>query len=308
MGIEKVQFAAGSRGGTLNSLYQRTYRLKFLVETDARTVGAKSVLAAKDPGYNPTTPVPGTYIPAVGNTFSDGDDVDLGSFVQSLSAEEDGDSGVQWVVTADYGPYDSSVFGPDPTLWPIRVSWSGTKMERVVWFDINGDPIVNSAGDRYEDPVTIDETRVTLLVRKNILVSAWDVTLPYLYNDAINQYDWNGFPAYAVKCGSITTSDEQYDSYNQIWYYTVTFPFELDRNKWKKDQLDQGFAELDSSSPPRQKLILDAKGQPVGEAVPLDGSGHRLETGDPPVKNEYDVYDEIDFAGLNLDFAFRLGV
>lgn len=48
-------------------------------------------------------------------------------------------------------------------------------------------------------------------------------------------------------------------------------------------------------------------GQQVSDPVPLDGTGHRLPEGDPPITVEVDVYEELDFSVLNIDLSNRIG-
>ena len=125
-----------------------------------------------------------------------------------------------------------------------------------------------------------------------------------MYRDKVNDADWNGFDALSVKLGAITTSDPQYDSNARVYYYTVTYPFTIDRKGWLKKILDAGCNELDGSGLPAP--IMN-KGQQVSDPVPLDGSGHRADPGADPYYWEFDVYETADFSGLNIDLSTRLG-
>lgn len=288
----------GSRSGVINRLWQRNYTRTFLVETIGPQVGPLQVRSALPVGigtrYNNGLPI--------------GDpnrEFDNGAFVESISAEMDqGQGGIQWTVTVNYAPYDASLFGSDPSLWPIKVSFGGDRTERVVYFDKFGNPITNSAGDPFDPPITIDDSRSTMTVTRNELISAFNLSLAETFRDTINAGVWNGFAAHTVKCGIISTSEPQYDSNNFVYYYTVTYPFMIDRNGWRKVILDAGCNELDSYGNPRP--IMN-KGQQVSDPVPLDGAGHRLMEGYTPVFLTIDAYDEVDFGGLNIDLSTRLG-
>jgi hypothetical protein len=50
-------------------------------------------------------------------------------------------------------------------------------------------------------------------------------------------------------------------------------------------------------------------GQPVSDPIPLDGSGHWLGVNayDNPVVLTYEVFEEADWTGLNIDLSTRLG-
>jgi len=303
MGIKSVNFKSpAKRTASKNHLWQRTYGLALVVETDDPMTGPVEVMNAIDP-------VTGFRVPLIGSTyFVNLAESDLGAFLQSISVAEDDDgSGQQWTVTLEYGPYDAAQFnGSDPTSWAIKVTHSSQKYERVIWFDQNGDAIRNSAKEPFADPITVDDSRSIITVERNELVSAFSLTLAEQYRDKINNAPWNGFATKTVKCDSITTSAPQFDSDNRVWYYTVTYVFAVNRDTWVKKLLDQGFAVLDSSSPPRPKPVMN-EGHPVSDPVPLDGSGHRLASTATPVTLSFDVYPSADFSVFNIDLSTRLG-
>lgn len=300
MGIVSVNDKMeGTRSGSIDRMWRRTYTRTFIVETTGPQVGALQVRTASG------IPQPGTFYH---NGLSVGDpdyEFDRGSFVESIEATMNQDlTGIEWTVVVNYGPYDAGTFSNDPSLWPIKVSFGGDKTEKVIAKDKADNPIVNSAGDPFDPPITIDDSRSTMTVTRNELVSAFDITLAEMYRDKINSADWNGFEALSVKCGIITTSEPQYDSNAQVYYYTVTYPFTIDRKGWLKDILDAGCNELDADGVPAP--IMN-KGQQVSDPVPLDGTGHRLDVGADPVFITIDAYESVDFDGLNIDLDTRLG-
>lgn len=297
MAVVSVSAKLGSRSTSIDRSYQRKYAQDYIVETDDPLTGAIAVRAAAG-------------VPQLGDYFVDSDGAyDHGAYVEAIEATEESteNGGYQWLVRVTFGPYDTSTFGSDPMLWPLRVSFGGEPVDKVIWFDKTGAPIRNSATDPFGEPIVIDDSRSTFVATRNELVSAFDMTLANEMSDVINDAAWNGFAAGTVKCGIITTSDEQYDPTNNVYYYTVKYPFSVKRDGWVKDVLDAGFAELDGGSPPKPKPILN-NGQPLSEPVPLDGSGHRLATTGTPVTLSFDVYDEADYAIFNMDFTIRLGV
>ena len=308
MAIVSVNEQLGARTGSINAQWQRTYTRVFIVETNDVKDGPYAVRTAVDPNTS-------TAIPSIGNSYTNSTgayaatETDTGSFVQSIEVAEDGGSssgGMQWLVTVKYGPYDATQFSATAVDWPIRVSFGGNHYDKVVWFDQAGNAIRNSAGDPFDSPITRDDTRSVITVERNELVSAFDLTLAESYRDKVNNATWNGFDAKTVKCSSITTGPPQQDANGAI-FYVVTYVFEIDRDTWKKSLLDQGLCQLDSSSPARQTPITDANGQPVTEAVPLDGSGHRLASNATPVQLDFDVYPAVDFGVFNLDLSLRYG-
>lgn len=296
------------RSSSLNRLWERRYSRAFDVETSDRYIGAKAVRSASG-------------IPTIGAFYTNGLDEedplyeeDLGAFVNEITAEQIGGAegaGIAWKVAVTYEPWDP--FDSDPTLQKIRVTFGGERTERVVDFDRNGVPIRNSAGDRFGDPVTVDDHITTLVITRNELVSDFNISLASAYSDTINGGAWNGIAARWCKMGIISTSEEQYDSFAQRWYYKVTYPVQIGRKPWRKDLLDQGFNELrggpyygggDETKP----TPIMNEGQPISDPVALDGFGQRLPVGGEPVTLTFDVFEETNWDGLNINLALRLGL
>jgi hypothetical protein len=273
----------------INRLYQRTYTRVFRVTCNSRDDDARVVAAA-------------TGLPRVGNSYSRGTSVDLRSFVGEVDYELEqltnirGVLGCTWLVTVQYSPYDSSLFGPNPLEWPLRVSLGSTEFDKPVWKDINDDPVVNSAGQRFGDPVLMDDSRNLLKIIRN--ESNFKASNIDKYKDVINSDEFLTHPPFSVKARPIT-AEALYSS--EIGYYSeVTYTFQFDSKKWKKIILDEGYATFDGS---RLQQVLDGKGQPVSEPVLLDGSGGQLPDGDMPVYLEFDIYDEINFSDFGFDFT-----
>jgi hypothetical protein len=293
----------GPRSSSIDQLYRRSYTRTFFVETSSPTVGSAAVRTASG------IPQPGTYYTNGLNPSATEYEYDQGSFVQSVEASMDsGTGGLQWTVTVTYGPYDTASFGADPTLWPLRVSFGGESTERVIYFDRNGDAILNSAYDRFGDPITVPDHLRTMTITRNELVRTYNPELASTYSDTVNDATWNGFAAGRCLMGIISTGEPQFDSTNRVYYYTVTYPVRIERpgRTWVKELLDQGFNVLDSSSPPKQIPYTNG-GQPASDPVALDGSGGKLPTNGTPVSLTFDVYDEADWSGLNINLSTRLG-
>ena len=289
------------RAGGIDQLWRRTYALSWRVECSSRDDGPVVIRLSG-------------RLPNVGTPYRVSDaEYDNGAFLMTYDyTMEHGGANPDiavWIVKGNYGPYDGSVFGTDPTTWPIRVSYASKSFEKAVETDQHGEPIRNSAGDRYETPVTIDDSRDIITVRRNELVRTFDRTIPSRFRDTVNASPWNGYDTHTVKCTGITTSDEQYDSNNQVYYYEVTYVFEvikLDPDQspqgWAKYLLDQGYQSVDGSG---KKGPILLKGEPASDPQLLDGSGAVLASGGSPVYDTWDVYPEADFSffGLNLDHS-----
>lgn len=294
-----LSITSGTLKSTTNNLYQRTYSVGLQAEFDA----PPTIAQVKSASHG------GLVVPSVGAYFQLNGEVDLGSYCQSVAVSEVAETAtLVWDVVLEYGPLDIGQFPSNPVDWPLKVSTQTVYRERAMDFDASGVPIRNSAKQRFGDPITHEFTDYIITCKRNELVAAFDLGLAYDHQNKINNALWNNFPARTVLCRSITVGDEQYDSTARVWYYTVTYVFETNRDTWRKKVLDQGFCELDAGSPPRLKRILGPDGQPLDEPVPLDGNGHRLATNAAPVILTFDMLFEVDFSIFDIDLSNRLGL
>ena len=304
MSIISVKELYGNRSGGLDNLYHRTYTRQFEVSTSDPKVGWVAVRIASDPSTGLTIPIIGAFYTNGVSIVDPLYEFDHGSFVNSLAGTMDG-TPTDWIVTAEYSPWPAGQFDSNPTSWKIRVRFGGERLDKVVDFDKSGVPIKNSAGDRFGDPVVIDDSLRTMVITRNELVSTYDPEVSAKYSNTINNATWNSFATNRCKFGIIETSEEQFDSNNQVWYYTVTYPVSVERTGkvWTKKLLDQGYNILVSGTPTPYMV----KGQPVSDPVALNGSGGVLGSGSP-VTLEFDVYDDVDWTPLGIDLSLRLGV
>jgi hypothetical protein len=299
MACTSLSITSGTLKSTTNSLYQRTYSVGLEAEFDA----TPTIAQVKSASHG------GLSVPGIGAYFDFNGETDLGSYCQSVAVSEiPGTATRAWEIALEYGPIDYSQFPANPVDWPLKVSTQVVQRERAMDFDTAGVPIRNSAKQRFGDPITHEFTDFIITCKRNERVSVFDLGLAYNYQNKINNATWNNFPAKTVLCRSITVNEEQYDSTARVWYYTVTYVFETNRDTWRKKVLDQGFCELDTSSPPRLKRILGPDGQPLDEPVPLDGSGRRLATNAAPVILTFDMIFETDFSIFDIDLSNRLGL
>lgn len=304
------------RKGEINAMWQRTYSRLFEVNTTDAFTGPLAVRNA-------------TGIPRVGDTYkvyeSDGTTVseyDDGSFVNSVSAQEvDGGEGKSWLVTVAYGPYNPATNPQDPTATAPKVAFTGQQFDRPFVRDVDGNPVVNSAGDGFSEPPTVEDGRSILTVTRNERIKTvpadptatpptaeipgFDITLAKSFQNKVNDAVWNGAAIGTVKCGLITTSDP-IQAPDGFWYFAVTYPFAEKPEGWKTVLLDQGFAALDGSGVVAQ--IKGKDGQPINEPVPLDGSGGKLAHGSTPVFKTFTGYQSADFSLLNIDLSTMLGL
>ena len=286
MAILAVDEIKGVRSRSIDAQWHRTYKRAWRVTTDGPF--ATGALGA-------TLAIPvffGQYY-----TFYDGltlIEFDEFAFALKIDTVEEGVDGCNWIVTVEYGPYDPTQFPENPLNHPIKISWGENRFDQVVFEDINGNPVVNSAGDYFDPPVTCDDSRPTLRIVRNepTYIPQYALT----WKDTTNLDTFYGFAPGTVK---MSTPLGELD-YNPIcgFYYIVTYQFEINPNGWAKQILDQGMRQIVSGS---KTNILDDDGTPITAPIPLKGNGKKLVTGGTPVALTFNVYQQSDFSQLNLD-------
>ena len=136
-----------------------------------------------------------------GNQF----EFDTFAYCNSITASQIEGDGVGWIVVVEYGPYSSLWAGggpkQNPLLQPIDVSWSQRSQEIVVDIDINGNAIMNTAGDRFDPPLMEDDPRFVLTVIRN--EQSFNQSIQVQYRNAINADPFAGYDPLMVRVLSI---------------------------------------------------------------------------------------------------------
>lgn len=280
------------RTAAINAQRQRSYARTWRVIVDSAAVGPG---AARD-----AVPV------AVGNTYSTGSETDAGAFCLAINAVDEGASdGKSYLVTATYGPPElapSRTEADNPLDEPFELSWGGLSLEKVLDIDEDGYAIVNSAGEPFDPPVTVEDNLPILNIVRNESRASFDPTLIYRYRRARNSDAFWGADPGQVRIMPITAEYPWHPACGRYW--RVTYQFVFNDEGWTRKLLDLGFRTLSGSgSSTVLKQVVDAKGVPVSTPVLLDGLGHKLAPGATPVAVEYAVYKSLPFAIFNLDLT-----
>lgn len=276
--------------------WTRTYSRAFRVTTDNPYKRAGTARAAVMSAFSLSI---GTHYKVFDSNGTTILEEDTGSFIQRITATYDGggdNDGLDWLVTVEYGPFDATTFGANPIDHPLKISWGTAKFEKAVEKDINGVAIVNSAGDYFDPPPTIDDSRTILRITKNL--ATFDPTIAHDFKDSINSDTWHGYPPRTWKVEDITA--ELKFNAECGWYEEVTFELALNPDLWKKEILDQGLRKLSGGS---QANIKDTNGEDITSPMLLNGSGAPLAPLGTPTYLLFQVYKERAFSGLGLDFT-----
>jgi hypothetical protein len=161
----------------------------------------------------------------------------------------------------------------DPTDDSAVITWGSEQFQRPAVFDRSGNFIVNSAGDPFDPPNMMDDSRRVVTVQKNLaVVPTWILD----YQDAVNS---DSFTVDGVTIGiglakmqTVTVGER--NRRNGTVFRTVSFTIHLQREGWLLRPLDAGFREIAYGGLVNIKNPGDE--ELPGAPVPLNGSGAAL--------------------------------
>jgi hypothetical protein len=257
----------------------RSYSRQFRLETTLQAEGPFAV------GSDSNLPLIGSLHPE-----------DSGAWCTTLSVENT-DPWKGWLVTAEYS--SERELNETATSDAAIITWSSEQFQRPVIVDQDGEAIVNSAGDPFDPPHMIDDSRRVVTVTKNLAtVPSWILT----YQDAVNSADFTvdgvSIAEGKAKMQSVTIGEPQ--SRNGNTFRTVTFSMHLEKNGWLFKPLDAGFrTKIDGVM---ANVRNDDDGELPALPVPLDGFGNVLVDPSPStaIYLEFTVYETKDFSLLPL--------
>jgi hypothetical protein len=206
-----------------------------------------------------------------------------------------------WIVTAEYS--SERELTENPTSEPAAITWTSEQFQKRAVIDKNGHAIVNSAGDPFDPPLMMDDSRRVVTIIKNLaVVPSWILT----YQDAVNisSFTVDGITIGAgyAKVQSVTVGEKQ--KRNGTAFRVVTLVMHLQKTGWAITHEDVGFREIGSASgyADRINILNTGDDERPTAPVPLDGAG--AQQSDPVASSivirSFDVYEQKDFTVLPL--------
>jgi hypothetical protein len=281
--IVRVDEDYNVRSIKIDARYFRSYQRTFIVTTGDKTVGAQLVALSIPVAIGVPYSIPGTYF-----------EFDPGSYCTSIEGRQS-DDGCKWLVTVNYEPFDPSIYPQNPLMHPIDVNWSFDQYTKIVDEDINGNAVVNTAGDYFDPPVEVDDSRPLLTLVRN--EQYYNSQIAGQMKDSINTDAFlSVFPPFTVKCMNIQ-AQRLYDPYIH-WYYKITYEFCINLDLWKREILNQGMRQLSVDGKSNEHIIQ--KGGPITSPVPLLLNGRAAQPTDDPVFLQFHVLKENAFSVFNF--------
>lgn len=210
-----------------------TRQIVFHVETNSASDGPSTVQAYC--GF------------ARGDAYSYGSELDETIRCTNVSSQPLDANRLEWIVTVDFARSDTE---SNPLNEPARFSRSQQNREVAYDKDSKGKPLVNSAGDLFEDVLTKEVSRTVLRVEKNY--ATWSQSM-YDFVNTVNRNPWAvGDKTYRVRQARLSGMSDSQEYSNVLksaqnpigLYYAVSLEFTFADDDWDTEIIDRGFKQL----------------------------------------------------------------
>jgi hypothetical protein len=275
-------------GGRRVRVYSAVYR----VQSNSKNEDPQTILAA--PG-----------LPTLASSWPS----DLGAFCVGRKPEQRQETPDFWDVTCDFTS-SPDIRQPDdveenPLLRPPTVDRSPVSRQRIVTRDVNGEYVLNSAGEPPNPPWEREEHVPSFSITKNM--ANWPAGLELALTDSINS-GAIAIPAYGIaypaKVGKCNGFSGRQAFENNVAFWTVTVEIELDWEEWNKPLIDAGYNyKKVVSGTPRLMPIIGENGERPAMPVLLNGSGAPDPYRATPYLLPYKKYREVSHAALYALFG-----
>jgi hypothetical protein len=295
MATVSVKEITGAKGSGEFETGKREYTRLYKVITDSNLDSALQVGTS-------------TGIPRLGDIYQANGSFDATALARKVDAQQDNENPKLWIVTVDYGPFTAQPFQQDqnPLLRPSVVTFGFNKTQRIVRRYADFRPIVNSAGDEYDPPLTVDASNPVLTVTRN--EPSFNPAIAVAYQDAVNSDPFFGASPGQAKVAGISAVSQTENNY---FFFQVTYEIEFRWDGWQPILLDYGRNALfqDQNGVVYKSPIFqrDRNGKempniPISEPAPLDGFGNQLINPTPGTIKTFQVtcYRSLPFSQLAL--------
>lgn len=303
--------------------YSRSYTSTYEVITNDKTDGPALVLTADG-------------LPRFGSSYSWYNTFDNFAYCVggSASIREIKASALVWTVEIRHETPKSSKSGgkntrqpstanPNPTSErgspvnePWEISGSFAQFQRPTTKDMNGDPLQNTVEEPFVPAIEIDDSRKTLVLRKNtstISLANW-----VDYSDKVNSVAMWGLLPRQIKLNQWNWSVRFYGP--GIGYVENQWEFHISYERddagtvvgWTHVILNEGFRKLvnaGESDPEKRYARITMKDQPSSKPTLLDVNSQPITAGvGTPYYNKFQIYEERDFRNIGIPDPLPGGV
>lgn len=280
----RVQWPSADYSGDYK--HQEKISLEWLIETDNPQDGPKTIQAEAQ--AFPTEPLARVY-----QAYAYGNDYDEFMLAKSLRLRRDPKSKYLWHAIVEYdNTLDAGQGNQNPLLRAPIDDWDIEQYQKAMERDVDGELICTSAGQAFDPPIEVDDTRPILTYTRN--ESSWPSQI-LTYQDVINSDTFLGvFPPRTAKVN--IRASKRFE--NDVKFYETRYVFHFRREGWDRVIINRGTrfkisedSLISHSLPPGQQPRL------------LDENGLiKTPSGSPTYKTNR-VYTAVPFAPLNIYIA-----
>jgi len=200
----------------------------------------------------------------------------------------------------------------DPVFIPELWSWPQAVTTEQITVDIDGKPLMNSAGVTFDPPMT--EERHDFVARVVFYRREFDAVQAWRYRGAINEDVFHGFPIGTVLC-TLNSGDEMQTPFGPRYRRTVEFRVAAGEDEdgdpigWRRRVLDEGLGEYygtkDDGTPDYRPIVITDPETgfttPISEPQELNGSGRKLADGAEPYWHYFVTKRSLPFSVFGLE-------
>jgi hypothetical protein len=232
-------------------------------------------------------------------------------FVYAERAQLQRVSPVFWIATVDYKGEIGGAGGgsggtePSPLFAPPIIKFDDVETEEEIDVDFNGNPIVNTAGERVRGVKALFSDQV-LTVTRNFAV--FNTYVQAIYRRSVNSDTFQGWPPGTVKCMKLS-ADNVFDVNVGYWKVTGVFQFRFPYNTtsekaWYNRRVSMGLKQRKAATGPDRKILIpipDGHKNPTSPQY-LDEDGIYIDDIEttPPFWQETQLYGSLPYNALGL--------
>jgi hypothetical protein len=208
-----------------------------------------------------------------------------GRIVESISCSEVSEDGRQWEVTVNFA--NSAI--TNPLTAPVKLGMTQSPVQVPTDFDKNGNPILNAAGDPFQEAVFLDDIEDTLQFTKNYAL------IPYAAAQSAKRKigTITGVPGYGLYKG-MSAQEQEHETIGIYYTCTIEFSMADSAAAFAKKLLNQGYREKVGG----QLKVIKINGEVASQPVLLAANGTKLAPGATPTEITVDLYNVVNFSTI----------
>lgn len=229
-------------------------------------------------------------------------------FVVASQAQLERVSPIMWIATVNYNGEIGGISGDtnngnpvvSPLASPPRIQWDDVETEQEIDEDFDGQPIVNTAGERYRGIKALFSDQ-TLTVTRNMLL--FNPFAQAVYRRSVNSDLFVGWPPGTCKLMKLSAQnviDKDFGYWTVTGVFQFRYPYNTTPDKaWYSRWLNVGLNQRRTVGQPELEPCYDGNDTPAVTPQYLDADGRQTDE-DGVIWNETKLYGSLPYNLLGL--------